>query len=116
MYEEVDTSSENSSVGDDNFDDFVINSPDNNDNDDYSLENTYEGIPTTNSGDNSFIVDGVCHRNYYVNGHVIMNQCGSLLNHQEKNHCGIQISEFFSFREFHPLFLENLYNFYIQSQ
>ena len=47
-----------------------------------------EVIPSTLAGDIAFVVEEDIPKGMKVSGHVIMNQCGSLLNRNEKDITG----------------------------
>ena len=80
---------------DDNFDDFFTTSPNDYDDCEYSVDDSNGDFPTTNAGYNAFIVDYMSPNNDYVNGHVIINQCGSLLNRQEQTIVGYRYQKYF---------------------
>ena len=77
---------------DDDLDNFVTVGEDT----DIITENIeYDELPTTTAGDVAFTVHEERPKGQYVSGHVIMNQCGSLLNRNEK-----QISGYRSQKQF----------------
>ena len=76
----------------DNINDFVIFGG----NDDIPQEEVFpEFFPTTLAGDEPFQVIEDVNKYHYVNGHVIMNQCGSLLNRNDKEIIGYRSQKYF---------------------
>ena len=76
----------------DDFNDFVVVGAD----DDIPSDNvTPEFFPTTISGDQAYLVEEDSNKGDYVSGHVIMNQCGSLLNHNDREIIGFSSQKYF---------------------
>ena len=76
----------------DNINDFVIFGGD----DDIPQEEVDpEFFPTTLAGNEPFQVIEDVNKYHYVNGHVIMNQCGSLLNRNDKEIIGYRSQKYF---------------------
>lgn len=77
---------------DDGINDFVVLGGD----DDIPSDNVVsEFFPTTVSGDKAYLVEDDSNKEDYVNGHVIMNQCGALLNRNDRDIIGYSSQKYF---------------------
>ena len=77
---------------DDDFNDFVMDGGD----DVIPLENVEpELFPTDIVGNHPFIIEEDTPKGDYVSGHIIMNQCGSLLNRKERDIIGYRSQKHF---------------------
>ena len=94
-------------VEDDQFDDFILCADD--------PDVFYDGIdvdkiPTTDSGDCAYTIEEVIPEGLHVSGHVLLNQCGSLLD--RKSHCinrSKQHKHFYKALSLHQLVILFLY-------
>ena len=76
----------------DNIDDFVVVPDD----DDIPSDEVFpEYFPTTYAGDRAYVVKEDVQHGQYVSGHVIMNQCGSLLNREHKGIIGSKYQKYY---------------------
>ena len=79
-------------MDDDDIDeDFVIGGIDDIPND----EVVEEYFPSTLAGEEGYVVEEVIPKGQYVSGHVILNQCGSLLNRNDKEIVGYKAQKYF---------------------
>ena len=91
---------------DDDFNDFVMDGGD----DVIPLENVEpELFPTAIAGNHLFIIEEDTPKGDYVSVYIIMNQCGSLLNHNERDIIGYR-SQKHSYNELQVLLMETLYH------
>jgi len=82
-----------STQDEDDIGDFVVLGEE----DDIPREDIFpEYFPMTVAGDEPFQIDAEICVNKHVNGHVIMNQCGSLLNRNDRDIIGHQSQKYFA--------------------
>ena len=61
----------------------------------FQMKTLIQNFPTALSGDKDFLVEEDIPKGQYVSGHVIMNQCGSLLNRNDRDIIGYHSQKYF---------------------